>query len=145
MKKIFAFIAIVFVIGLSSCQQSITSNSGIFEKKQNGLEESLLGEWAIESANANSEAKVYYEFYKDKKDQIKLKVMGEDSQLINFDGGDGNQFTFEYGIESNGKVVVVAQFKSYKKQTLMCLQESVNDPNLTALIILDKRVSAMAQ
>ncbi len=49
MKRIYAFIAIVFVIGLSSCQQSITSNNGIFEKKQNGLEESLLGEWAIET------------------------------------------------------------------------------------------------
>ena len=145
MKRIYTFIAIVFVTGLSSCHQSITSNSGIFEKKENNLEESLLGEWALESAEEGSESKAYYEFYKDKKQQIKLRVLGEEFQLINFDGGDGNQFTFEYGNGATDKVVVVAQFKSYDKQTLMCLQEPSGEANTTSLIILDKRASAEAQ
>jgi hypothetical protein len=145
MKNLCTLIVIVLVTGLSSCHQSITSNSGIFEKNENNLEESLLGEWALESAGEGNDSKAYYEFYKDKKQEIKLRVLGEEIQLINFNGGDGNQFTFEYGNGANDKVVVVAQFKSYNKQTLMCLQEPSGEANTTSLIVLDKRASSEAQ
>lgn len=124
------------LITFTGCQQSIiTNNDGLFQKDSKALEESLIGQWVINEAEGQ---KVIYEFSRNVDREVKLFVKGSEIEMTSFRSNGGDQFSFEYMMDS-AKVIVVAQFKSYDKQSLICISESSNSLRMeNPMIVLDK-------
>jgi hypothetical protein len=146
MKKIKNIISLsltVVIFSLSSCQQSLVTDSGLFEKESRVLEESLIGAWAL--VNDSLEYQVVYEFVKGDNRKVKLLVRGEEIEMTEFRSNGGDQFSFEY-LEDDFKVLVVAQFKSYDRKTLLCIQEPGDAlQSSKSMIVLDKVMADEAQ
>lgn len=81
-----------------------------------------------------------YEFLRNDSRKVKLFDRGQGIGLTGFGANDGGQFSFEY-LENDSKVIVVAQFNSYDRQILWCIQEQIcARESFKPMIVLDKVV-----
>ena len=137
-KNILLLSLTLIMISLTSCQPSMVTDNGLFQKDYKILEESLIGQWAL--ADNSSETEVIYEFLRNDSRKVKLFVRGQEIEMTEFRANGGGQFSFEY-LENDSKVIVVAQFKSYDRQTLLCIQELIGaGESFKPIIVLDKVV-----
>ena len=132
-------LAVLLAVG-SGCSGEIVTHAGLFENDHKELKQALLGSWQIVNTEYDVAGQEMYEFYHDQKNRVKLKVMGMEAAIQNFDSPDGLDFTFEYVIKDKAPVYVVGQFKSYERKVLVCLQEPEESmPSSLSVINLEKR------
>ncbi|MFT6216610.1 MAG: hypothetical protein ACJAS3_003023 [Roseivirga sp.] len=109
-----------------------------FQKDSKILEGSLIGQWAW--ADNSSETEVIYGFLRNDSRKVRLFDRGQDIEMTDFGANCGGQFSFEY-LENDSKVIVVAQFNSYDRQTLWCIQRQIGaGESFKPMIVLDKVV-----
>lgn len=120
-----------------SCAGGNVSQNGLFENDHRELKESLVGVWGL--ANAGEEI---YEFYKEGK-EVKLRVMGVETEMAHFDSPDGLTFSFEYKKGSGNATFVLGQFKSYQRQGLLAIEDSPVSQKAGPMLNLEKRIKTV--
>lgn len=112
---------------LVGCAGGHVSGNGIFENGHKELKESLVGSWRVISNEAELVGEELYTFYMDEKNKrVRLKVEGKEAVITSFDSIDGLAFTFEYLDAQGDRVLVVGQFKSTARKSLMMMREPVS-------------------
>ena len=142
-NKLFGVLMLcVFQLWLVGCAGGHVSGNGIFENGHKELKESLVGSWRVINPNAELVGEELYTFYMDEKNKrVRLKVEGEERVMTSFDSIDGLAFTFEYLDAKGDRVLVVGQFKSIARESLMMLREPVSKlkASLGGTVSLQKR------
>lgn len=124
---------------LISCQGSNISNNGFLENDAKSVKADLVGYWQV--VDDADEEQALYEFYNDQSNKVQLKVRGVKTEMIDFSCDNDIQFSFHYLDENQAKTFVTAQFKSYDRQTLLCIESSEAEEG-SKVIRLEKKVNA---
>ena len=137
--KISLILLSILFLTLMGCQGSNISNNGFLENGAKSIKADLVGYWEV--VDGTNEELARYEFYNDQSNKVQLKVRGVETEMIDFSCDNDIQFSFHYLDENQMKTFVTAQFKSYDRQTLLCI-ESSEDEEGSKVIRLEKKVNA---
>ncbi len=132
-KKLPVFVGLTCSIFLISCTGGFVTHNGFLENGQKEFKESLVGKWQIILEEQDMIGPTLYEFYKDKKRNVKLRVNGLDVKMEGLNSFDGMFFDFKYA-DGNGKEVsVFCNFRSYAKNRLVVTHDTLRANKTTDL------------